>query len=388
MATTFFLQSEVQNPYKLYEKMLRENPVYWDNSNNHWAVYSYEGCKAILSSPFVQIPETNQTNKIGLNEYALSITSKLARLSNGVLHEIARHSAMHLFDNMKAVAIGVIIENLLDKENNKNETDWVNSICKKLPVAVILKSFDFNEKDCDFISGKIEQLIKIMLPNKTLGQVEAVNEISKKIYTITERHLYALNFYKSIIKTLSQKYNIAPDETASFCVINLIGLFIQSYDAGRGILSNSLLQIINNPNLSKNNFTYSEFLQKSVIETLRFDPPIHNTKRVAVNGIALNDAKIKEGEAILIVLAAANRDSRKFSNPNTYNIERANNSEHLTFGIGSHNCIAKYFSVSLATEALSYLLERYKTIKLLEKNIQYEPMVNARLPRNIYISLT
>ena len=131
-----------------------------------------------------------------------------------------------------------------------------------------------------------------------------------------------------------------------------------------------------------------EYLQKSVIETLRFDPPVHNTRRIAVNDIDLNGARIGKGEMIFIVLAAANRDPQKFNRPNSYNIERPNNSEHLSFGTGSHMCLAKYFSVSLASEVLSYFQERYKTIRLLEKNIQYEPLINARLPKNIFISLS
>ena len=244
MPTTLFLQSEVQNPYKLYETMLRENPVYWDSSNNLWAIYSYEGCKTILCNPLAHIPATNHSNKDGLNEYALLITGKLARLSNGVQHEMAKQAAMLLFDNMKAIATNDIIEKHLEKVNEKGRIDWVNSICKKLPLMAVLKSFDFNEEDCDFILGKIEQLAKIMLPNKTPEQVAAINEISKEIYTITEKHLPATNFYKPLLNSISEKYKTGQDETASLCVSNLIGLFIQSYDAGRGILSNSLLQVI------------------------------------------------------------------------------------------------------------------------------------------------
>src|SRR5258706_1136308 len=166
MASTLFLQSEVPDPYKLYETMLRENPVYWDSSNNLWAIYSYEGCKAILNNPLVHIPAANQNNKDGLNEYALLIKDKLARLGNGIQHEIARQTAMILFDKMNTISINHIVEELMQNENDKNEIDWVNSICKKLPITFVLKKFDFNKGDCDFISGKTEQLTKIMLPDK------------------------------------------------------------------------------------------------------------------------------------------------------------------------------------------------------------------------------
>ena len=136
------------------------------------------------------------------------------------------------------------------------------------------------------------------------------------------------------------------------------------------MLSNSLLQVINNGNLSANNFANKGYFEKSVIETLRFDPPVHNTRRIAVDDIVINNILIKKGQAILIVLAAANRDPKQFKNPNIYNIERANNTEHLTFGIGSHKCPANHLSVRLATETLAWLFNKYKTIQLVEKDIR------------------
>lgn len=107
-----------------------------------------------------------------------------------------------------------------------------------------------------------------------------------------------------------------------------------------------------------------------------------------MSNIDLKSKSIKKGEAIFIVLAAANRDPQKFINPNIFNINRTNNNEHITFGGGSHACLAKYFSVGLAVETLSYFFERYKKIKLLEKNILYEPKINVRLPKRILISLS
>lgn len=388
MVTTF-LQSGVQDPYKIYETMLSENPVYWDNENKLWAIYSYENCKAVLSNSFAHIPVINLNNKDGLNEYALIMTNQFVRLSNGIQHELAREAAMLLLDKTNTVAINEVVEKLLQNIEYKGETDWVNSICKRLPVMIVLKSFGFNDKDCDCITGKIEQLVKIMLPNKTSEQITAINEVSREIYLITERHLLATSIYKSVIKTLAEKYKTETDKIISLCVSNLIGLsIIQGYDANRGLLSNSLLQIFNHTQNSYKDFIDKDYLRSIVIETLRFDPPVHNTKRVAADDIVLNDEVIKKGEAIFIVLAAANRDPAKFTNPNIFDIGRINNNEHLTFGLGGHACPANNFSVNLVTESLFNFFNRCKKIKLLDNNIEYEPTINVRLPKSILISIS
>jgi len=386
MINTLFLQSEVPDPYELYEKMLSESPVLWDSINKLWAIYSYNSCKEILSDPTVQIPILNENNALGLNDYALAITGKLARLSNGLQHAIAKQTAFLLFENMKAVSMADIMSQLM-KENNSAEIDWVNKICKRVPISLVLKSFAFTGEDGECIQGKIERIIRIMLPDKTRLQVSEINAISNEIWRVTEKYILSSNFYKSMIHTLMKNYKAEADELLSFCVSNLIGLFIQCYDAGRGILSNCLLQILKQTGLQAIATGNSDHLKKSIIETLRFDPPVHNTKRIAGDDLVIDNHKIKKGQLIIVALAAANRDPEKFNKPGIYNIERKNNHEHLTFGIGLHKCLAENFSINMTMGALAYLFEKNKPIKLTEKVIEYEPMMNVRLPKNIYISL-
>lgn len=382
MSSTLFLQSDTNNPYLIYKTMLEKHPVYWDETNKIWAIYSYEDCISILKNPKAQIPAINPNNEQKLNQYSLEIFNNLARLSNGIQHDIAREIATSLFSNINSVDINYIIAQLIKNDLAENKIDWVNSVCKKLPILVLLKSFGFEENDCDFISDKIEFFTKIMLPNKTKEQVKLINDYSEQFYLIVKKHLFSLAFYKPLLSKISEKHNIQFDEIIPIVVSNLIGLCIQSFDAGRGILSNSFLQIIQNKNISD-----KIAIEKSVIETLRFDPPIHNTRRIATEDFLIGENLIKKNDAILIILASANRDSVKFDNALNFDMERNNNNENLTFGIGSHMCLAKYFSIHLATEALWFLFDQFKTITLLENNIQYEQVINARLPKTIWISL-
>ncbi|MEO8532278.1 MAG: cytochrome P450 [Flavobacterium sp.] len=380
---TIFLQSEVKNPYSFYQEMMEKQPVYWDETNKIWAIYSYAVCSEILNNTDAEIPPFPSNNY--LNQYASKIISNLARLSNGIQHEIAKETALILFSYMKTAGVNSIMEELLPKEWIQNRINWVDLVCKKLPVLAVLKSYDFNEQDCHFICEKTAQLVKLMHLSKTAEDVEVINKVSKEIYLITERYIAELPFYQTLIDTISVSHDISSEETISMCTSNLIGLFIQSYDAGRGLLSNSLLQILSKENLFKNK-TDKARIQKVVVETLRFDPPIHNTRRIAAKDIPLDQVTIKKNDLILIVLAGANRDAKHFSNPMNFDIERNNNHHHLTFGTGGHMCLAKHFSVTIATEALYYLLSNFD-ILISENEITYEPLINARLPKAIWISL-
>lgn len=362
--------------------MLEKHPVYWDETNKIWAIYSYDYCVEILKNTSTQIPVVNPNNEQQLNEYAIKILDNLTRLSNGIRHEISKEIATQLFSNMKSVDISKILSSFIEKDLLDTKIDWVNSVCKKLPVLVLLKSFGFEENDCAFISDKIESFVKIMLPQKTEDQVKAINQYSEEFYLLVEKQLFSLSFFNSLLIKTSDQHQLSTEEIIQVAVSNFLGLCIQSFDAGRGILSNSLLQIIQHKT-----FLNKPEIEKSVIETLRFDPPIHNTRRIATDDFDISESQIKKGDSILIVLASANRDPKKFENEMDFSIDRINNNENLTFGLGGHMCLAKYFSIHLATEALWFLFQNNKTISLQENQIQYEPLINARLPKNIWISI-
>lgn len=383
--TTLFLQSEMKDPFAFYEKMLTGHPVYNDEVNGLWAVYSYAHCVALLQHPFTGIPAFNPGNQQALNEYALTITSHAARLSNGLHHDIARTTAMFLIDQTKIACIKDSLSQLLN-DHKAGAIDWVDAIAKRLPATVLLKSFEFSKDDIAFIVSRAASLAALLLPHKTPAQVKTVNEAVKDVYPLFEKQLLRLPFYASFLQTLTEKYRISRDEAVRIAVSNFTGLLIQSYDAGRGLLSNTLLSIARYHSLSSVQRVEKKLVQKAVIETLRFDPPVHHTRRIATGDVDLPDASIKKGDALLIVLAAANRDRTRFVQPGKYDIERTNNHEHLTFGMGKHNCPGKHWAREIATDALQVVLEQFGCPRLLDEDIHYEPVYNVRLPRSIYIS--
>jgi cytochrome P450 len=362
--------------------MLLSNPVFWDDKNKLWAIYSYAGCRRILTDPYAQIPALNNRN---MNEYALLMSGKFARLNNPPQHQAARHVAMALFEKLKQVSLPGILENLIQSAKRTNEIDWVNIVCKKLPLLALLKGFEFINTDIEFMENKIQTVVKIMLPDKTTEQIDGINEIAEEIYKLTEKNITRSNYLRNIIDIT---VNDNEDEILALCVSNLISLLIQSYDAGRGLLSNSLMQILLHKDSAEINLNDNNYFVMSVLETLRFDPPVHNTRRILADDIFINEKQLNKGETILIVLAAANRDPGQFSEPDKYDIDRHNNSQHLTFGTGNHMCIARYFSMNLASEALSWLFHKNKKVRMLAQKIEYEPIVNARLPKELFISLS
>ena len=385
---TIFLHADVQDPFGIYNNMLLHHPVYWDEVNKLWAIYSYEACSSILKNEAAIILDINANNKDGLNKEAVLAIHDVARLSNGLQHDIARQAAMFLFDKMKTVSVDKILTDLLPITHDGFEMDWIGVVCKKLPIQVVVESFEFTQHDCAFIASHIDKLVKIMLPNKTQELVQEVNEVTRQIYRLVENHLQQTKLFEQGIINFKEKYSLPEDEISSLMISNLIGLMVQCYDAGRGLLGNAVWQDLRLYPIERVSLTDKALLEKFVVELLRFMPPVHNTRRVSADDILYNDVIIKKGDTILLMLAAANRDSKKFALANTFNIDRPNNKDNLSFGTGSHGCLATYFSMQLDVDALHFLFTRYKSIRLCTTELAFEPVANARLPKQILLSLS
>ena len=366
----------------IYTRQLASNPLYWSEETNTWVAYSYDYCKAILLSDHVCVPEAVIDDNTLLNEKAVLLLRKLVRISNNDQHTIARQAAMLIYNSMKPVAISDILETLLADIKENATFDWIATVCKKLPVLIILKSLGFSEDDCTFVVDNISSLVKIMSPAKTTQDIELINSVVDRFYAISEKHVNSPGFADQIPKG---HIDIDKDELAELFVCNLVGLFIQCYDAGRGLLCNTLLSLVNTYNDKglKDIFYY----KRLVIETLRFDPPVHNTRRIAIKDILIGDQLIKAGQSILIVIGAANLDPGVFEKPELYDPSRKNNGENLTFGLGGHNCFAKHTMIDMAVETCVFLTNKFKHISITQQQLEYEPQLNVRLIKELMVKL-
>ncbi len=75
-----------------------------------------------------------------------------------------------------------------------------------------------------------------------------------------------------------------------------------------------------------------------VEEVLRYESPVQLLPRLTTRAVELEGGKIPAGATVFLLLAAANRDERKFPEPNRFDVTR-NPQDHLGFGYGIHYCL-------------------------------------------------
>jgi cytochrome P450 len=98
-------------------------------------------------------------------------------------------------------------------------------------------------------------------------------------------------------------------------------------------------------------------------EAVRWESPVQTFFRTATTDVRVGEHVVPEGHKLLMFLAAANRDPRRWANPDAFDLSR-DPSGHVGFGMGIHQCIGQHVARLEAEALLLALARRVRTIEL------------------------
>ena len=104
----------------------------------------------------------------------------------------------------------------------------------------------------------------------------------------------------------------------------------------------------------------------AVEEIARYETPISGIPRAPAEDITVAGVWIPAGSYLTVSVPSANRDPRRFVDPDRFDVTRTDN-RHLTFGFGIHHCVGASVARAEIQEALRVLVPR----------VDLEPLVDA-----------
>jgi cytochrome P450 len=99
-------------------------------------------------------------------------------------------------------------------------------------------------------------------------------------------------------------------------------------------------------------------IPNAIEELLRYEPPAPHVGRYVARDVELYDRTVAEGNVMLFLVGAANRDDRRYPDPDHFDIHR-NIGQHLTFGYGVHFCLGAALARLEGRVALDEVLARF-----------------------------
>ncbi|MGB6260294.1 MAG: cytochrome P450, partial [Candidatus Sulfotelmatobacter sp.] len=120
-----------------------------------------------------------------------------------------------------------------------------------------------------------------------------------------------------------------------------------------------------------------EIIRTAVEEILRYESPVQLTARVLKEDVEICGQHISKKWSVLCMLGAANRDPKRFKDPNQLDLKRLNN-QHLAFSAGPHACIGGQLARLEGQIALLNLVQRFPEMKLAGPRPEWAPTFGFR----------
>lgn len=149
-------------------------------------------------------------------------------------------------------------------------------------------------------------------------------------------------------------------------------LLVGGNETTRNVISGGVKELLHRPELLDYLRADLGRIPAAVEECLRWVSPIVNMQRTATQDVEIDGVVIPEGDSVLLLYGAANRDPEVFADPETFDVTRRRN-PHLAFGAGPHFCLGASLARLEIRIALEELLTRLPRLRPAEGTGPDEP---------------
>lgn len=158
-------------------------------------------------------------------------------------------------------------------------------------------------------------------------------------------------------------------------------LFAAGQETVTKLLSTAVQVLGDQPELQARLRAHRELVGPFIEEALRMQSPTKVDFRLARKTTTLGGVRIPAGTVLMLCLGAANRDPRKFENPNEFRVDRKNLREHIAFGRGIHTCAGAPLARVEGHITVNRLLDRTRDVVIsaaehgppADRRYRYEP---------------
>jgi hypothetical protein len=279
-----------------------------------------------------------------------------------------------------------------------HELELVGQLAYPLPVRIICELLGVPAGDHSRFAGWSARLAHSLQPQFVAPEEGAADaSAAREEFTAYFRELIAErradpgdDLLTELIRAEDEGSHLTEAELISTAIL----LLVAGHETTVGLISNAVLALLRHPDQLAALRADPGLAAAAVEETLRYDPPVQLTARVARGTIQLGDLEATDGTLILVLLAAAGRDPGAFTDPDRFDITRdgagrqgasQKGAGHLAFAAGPHFCLGAPLARLEAATALTAFARRVTAPELDGDGLHYKPNFNLRGPDRLLI---
>lgn len=369
------------NPLETYARLHAECPAFQWEEQGQWYFGGYDRVNGLLRDRRFgrQILHVATREELGLPAPKPHVKDFDRIEENSLLElEPPAHTRLRTLVNRAFVSrqieqlkpeIEALCHRLIDGFEKDGEAELLKTYAEIVPVTVIARMLGVPVDMAPKLLDWSHSMVKMYMFNPSYETELEANQASAdfagylKELVDWKRDNPADDLLTHMIVTEKDGERLTDDELISTAVLLLnAGHEATVHQVGNAV--STLLQTGSDPAVV---FADDATTEKTIEETMRFAAPLHVFQRYALSDIQLEDGiSLKKGDKIGLLLAAANVDPQKFSDPLTFRPDR-NEGAHLSFGAGLHFCIGAPLARLELRQSLPILFKRLPGLRLKEE---------------------
>jgi len=380
----------IRDPYPAYARLREQAPVF-SLGPQTWLLTGYAVADQVLrdsrmGKDFPAVLARRYGRDMG-EEPAFRIINAFMLLMNPPAHTRLRGLVSKAFSVRQANELRALAQRnadaLVDEWIGLGEADLVEAFAYPLTVRVICSMLDVELEHSLAFQTETQALVKTFeLAPLTDGELAAANTAALRFEEFfrqicRERRAKPGNDLVSLLlKSEEGGDRLSEDEI----IANIVMLFMAGHETTANMIGNALALLFRHPEQLKRLQTEPALLPKAIEECLRFDSSVQIAARVALEPIELQGVPISAGDTLYLALGAANRDPVVFDEPDSFRIDRPEETlKSLSFGGGVHYCLgARLARIELET-ALETLFQRLPNLSIENPySLKWKPTFTVR----------
>ena len=368
------------NPYPRFQQLREEDPVHWNQGINSWTLTHYSDVLDALRDQRLS-SEQISAYSARLPDTAAELIQPLIRLfadmmlmSNPPDHTRLRKLANKAFtprvvDQMRSHIQNLVAELLDGIEKNRRQDgrfDVIADLAYPLPAIVISEMLgvpDADRKQFRKWTGDLAAFlgnIRMVAEAAEPAQKSAFELSDYLREIISQRRLEPQeDLISALVPAKEEGDTFSEAELYSMCIM----LMLAGHETTTNFIGNSLLALLQNRDQLERLQADPGMIDTAVEEFLSYESPAQSAAKIAMEDIEMGGRRIEKGQRVTLILAAANRDPERFSNPDLLDITREDN-RHLSFGFGPHFCLGSALARLEGQAVIGTVVQRWPGVQL------------------------
>jgi len=354
-----FADAVIKNPWPVYARMREQGPVAWLPDPSCFALVRHHEVQRALrcNADFIS------GKGVASDQFGCDFLQGNTVASDGERHTTLRKA---MAQPMLPGELGSIREkvqqsadDLIDALVERGSFDAVTDLARILPMTIVRSMVGLPEFGQEKMLQWAAAAFDVLGIQNQRGRdaLPVIAEMREFINNVATRETLKPGSWTMRIHSLVDQ-GLLPADLAPFAIRDYIN---PSLDTTISATAEMIFQLAKNPLQWEKLKQQPELANNAVNEAVRLGTPIRMFSRHTSKDLEIAGVSIKKNSRVLMLFASANRDERRFKNPDLFDIERTVK-DHVGFGSGVHMCVGMHLAQLEMEALLKAMIPRVATI--------------------------